>query len=244
MLDRMAEVNKSIENKKHSINTTTGGDNSVSNSGNKSKRSKVETVGVSVDHHKNPRLNAQPVVLPVPVPAAAAAARGNTVNASDICYSPSRPLKLAWEECIQKGFMMVSNVFTHELMAQLTHGLFEKRTSAGRVSERWTGAVAELSNKIQHGSVINRGGRWDLPIPSYVVDTLQLNQLLQPITSLLSSIMSDSPPPRIRTHNIVLAPMGSFAQQWHADDCLQKPVKHRYFTILIHLNPIGTSAHL
>lgn len=34
----------------------------------------------------------------------------------EICYSPSRPLEVAWEECQQKGFMVVKNVFTPEIM--------------------------------------------------------------------------------------------------------------------------------
>jgi hypothetical protein len=31
-------------------------------------------------------------------------------------YSPSKPLALAWEECLQKGLMVVSEVFSYELM--------------------------------------------------------------------------------------------------------------------------------
>ena len=38
----------------------------------------------------------------------------------------------------------------------------------------------------------------------------------------------------------VFAPVGSKAQHWHVDDAFDnsRVVLHRYFTILIHLNPI------
>jgi hypothetical protein len=34
----------------------------------------------------------------------------------EICYSPSRPLDLAWQECLAKGFMIVKKVFPIEVM--------------------------------------------------------------------------------------------------------------------------------
>lgn len=38
----------------------------------------------------------------------------------------------------------------------------------------------------------------------------------------------------------VFAPVGSKAQHWHVDDAFdnKRIARHRYFTILIHLNPI------
>lgn len=32
------------------------------------------------------------------------------------CYSPSRPLDVAFEECKRKGFMLISQLFSYELM--------------------------------------------------------------------------------------------------------------------------------
>lgn len=178
----------------------------------------------------------------------------------EICYSPSKPLALAWEECEKKGFMMVSRVFTYELMrcvdignliglilclfSRLTHGSFEHITHSGRVAERWNGAIHEFQKRFDAGghNLVNRGGRFDITIPEYVVAALNLNEVLAPITSRLQSIMSQSPPPRIKTHNIIFAPVGSDAQKWHTDDTVRKPAKHNYFTILIHLNTIDNYA--
>jgi hypothetical protein len=36
------------------------------------------------------------------------------------CYSPSRPLDVAFEECKRKGFMLVSQLFSYELMRYFT----------------------------------------------------------------------------------------------------------------------------
>ena len=47
-----------------------------------------------------------------------------------------------------------------------------------------------------------------------------------------------NPRPEIRTHNVVFVPVGSTPQKWHADDTTHKCKMQRYFTILIHLNPI------
>jgi len=163
---------------------------------------------------------------------------------SDICYSPSRPLELAWTEGASKGFMMVSRVLPYEVMRKLTHGSLETYTASGRVCDRWDGFVQELTNRINAGgrNIVNRGGRWDITLPKFVVDQLELPKLLEPITRRLCSIMKQSPAPQLRTHNIVLAPIGSLAQQWHSDDTMSKLQQHRYFTILIHLNTIGTFA--
>ena len=158
-----------------------------------------------------------------------------------ICYSPSKPLELAWEECQSKGFMCISKVFSHEVMKSLTHGPVVRTTSSGRVADTWPGAVKEISTRIKDHcrNLTNREGRYDLRIPDYVVDMLGLNDILKPITDRLQSIMG-TPTPMIRTHNIVFVPAGTEAQGWHADDSLKevKLKRHRYFTMLIHLNSI------
>ncbi len=58
----------------------------------------------------------------------------NNNNKSDkieIYYSPSRPILFAFEECKVKGSMVVSRVFSYDVMRKLTHGMIEKRTSKG-----------------------------------------------------------------------------------------------------------------
>lgn len=51
--------------------------------------------------------------------------------------------------------------------------------------------------------------------------------------------MKTSVPPKLRTHNIVFAPIGSKAQSWHVDDSMRSRNNiYSYFTVLIHLNPI------
>lgn len=155
------------------------------------------------------------------------------------CYSPSRPLESAWEECKRKGMMIVSNVFSHEIMKLLTHGIIDKTTKAGRISDVWSGAAIEVAKRLSdHGrNVIDRDGRFDIRLPEFVIQQLQLETILKPITDKLRSIMGH-PEPRIRTHNVVFVPVGSTPQKWHADDTTHKCKTQRYFTILIHLNPI------
>lgn len=83
-------------------------------------------------------------------------------------------------------------------------------------------------------------GRFDIRIPDFVVSELGIEEKLQEILDRLATIMSTSSPPRIRTHDIIMAPVGSVEQPWHVDDAVRKGKKHRYFTILIHLNPIDS----
>lgn len=52
-------------------------------------------------------------------------------------------------------------------------------------------------------------GRYDLRLPDYVVESLRLEELLQPITSRLESIMGH-PKPRLRTHNVIFVPVGEW----------------------------------
>lgn len=84
--------------------------------------------------------------------------------------------------------------------------------------------------------MVDREGRFDLKIPDFVVEQLQLVQSLEPILSKLRTIMGSEP--QLRTHNVVFAPVGSKAQQWHTDDSMKQKRPYRYFTILIHLNSL------
>ncbi len=157
-----------------------------------------------------------------------------------ICYSPSKPLDLAFEECKAKGLMVVSNVFPKDVMKVLTHGNLTKVTKSGRCSDTWKGAMNEVSDRLKQNvssDVINRGGRFDMKLPDWVVEELQIPKLLEPILERLKTIMG-TPVPCVRTHNVVFAPVGSPAQAWHMDDSMQEGKRFRYFTVLIHLNPI------
>lgn len=82
--------------------------------------------------------------------------------------------------------------------------------------------------------------RYDLKIPDFVIQTLQLEQHLQPILDRLVTIMGKAP--TIRTHNVVFVPRGSNAQEWHVDESTRPTNNglYRYFTILIHLNPLDS----
>lgn len=79
-----------------------------------------------------------------------------------------------------------------------------------------------------------------MKLPEFVVDALKLNEALDPILEKLRSIMG-YPTPKIRTHNVVFVPIGSFPQQWHTDDTVKEGKVHKYFTILIHLNCIDSA---
>lgn len=65
-------------------------------------------------------------------------------------------------------------------------------------------------------------GRLEITVPSFVVNDLRLNEILEPILSRLRTVMGHHPEPEIRTHNIVFAPVGSAAQEWHCDDSFRK----------------------
>jgi hypothetical protein len=128
--------------------------------------------------------------------------------------------------------------------------------------EKWTGIVPEVLNRLStHAShnVIDRQGdnftvhifdvnhfifnfnfptgRYDVKLPNFLVEKLNLPSLLQPILERLTTIMG-TPTPQIKTHDIVFAPVGSDAQQWHADDSITRHKLHRYFTVLIQLNTL------
>jgi len=143
-------------------------------------------------------------------------------------------------------------------------GTLVERTSSGRISDKWDGAILELQKRYDHGTftnVVSRdgmfpctyysqgytlkcpivSGRFDLSLPTFVVRQLELEKVLEPILSVLSTIMG-RPQPIIRTHNVVFVPVGCPAQQWHYDDSRKTPEgsKHRYFTILVNLNTIDS----
>ncbi|KAJ1389047.1 hypothetical protein B484DRAFT_409455 [Ochromonadaceae sp. CCMP2298] len=48
------------------------------------------------------------------------------------------------------------------------------------------------------------------------------------------------PAPQLRTHNVVFCPVGSGVQEWHVDDKIKQSKTPRYYTILIHLNPLDS----
>eukprot|EP01041_Mallomonas_annulata_P014551 gene14551-30975_t len=159
----------------------------------------------------------------------------------EILYNPARPLVLAFEECTQRGLMLVQKLLSYNIMSKLTHGVVEQKTSSGRVAEKWLGATKEISNRICSGvcrNMVLRDGRYDITLPKFVVEALQLGEILRPVLELLQTIMA-KPCPQIRTHNVVFVPVGSPAQQWHYDDCkVYKGKLHHYFTILVNLNTI------
>ena len=155
-----------------------------------------------------------------------------------MCFSPARPLELAWEECVSKGFMMTSRVFSFEVMRKITQGVVEK-TAPGREPQQWMGVVRELPCRISDSckSIIVRDNRYDMLLPDFLIEQLGLEGILRPITERLRTIMG-SPAPKIQTHNVVFVPVGSKEQKWHIDDSFTHSKNHRHFTILIHLNPI------
>ena len=56
-------------------------------------------------------------------------------------------------------------------------------------------------------------GRFDLRIPDFVVDELKLTTVLEPLLSLLRSIMTvGKKAPTLQTHNVVFVPVGSKEQ--------------------------------
>lgn len=119
----------------------------------------------------------------------------------------------------------------------------EKYSHSGRVIDSWYGSIEEINKRVSSSSyhnVVDRDGRYDLKLPSFVIEELQLCQYLEPILTRLKMIMG-TPSPEIRTQNIVFVPVGSKAQEWHADHSLVKNNPPRYFTILIQLNPIDSA---
>jgi hypothetical protein len=67
--------------------------------------------------------------------------------------------------------MCVANVFSYETMKILTHGDLERRTTSGRVAETWLGVTREIELRLAASchNLVNRGGRFDLKLPAFVV---------------------------------------------------------------------------
>lgn len=84
-----------------------------------------------------------------------------------VVYTPARPLASAWAECSSKGVMVVSQVFSYDIMAKLLHGGGVSRASkAGRRTENWQGAIPEISSRLQSTGchdLIDREGRTTPP---------------------------------------------------------------------------------
>ena len=102
------------------------------------------------------------------------------------------------------------------------------------------GALTEIAARLGRSchNLTDRNGRFDLTLPTFVVDTLDLNKKIEPILERLRTVMGKRKP-SVRTHNVVFAPVGSAAQPWHFDDAKKaSTAAHRYFTILIPLNPL------
>lgn len=90
---------------------------------------------------------------------------------------------------------------------------------------------------IDSESSYNTIGREDMKLPSFVIEQLEISNLLEPILSYLRRIMTKNP--IIQTQNIVCVPIGSPTQNWHYD--FAENLNHfeeaqSYYTILIHLN--------
>lgn len=171
----------------------------------------------------------------------------------------------AWEQYRTKGYMVVTDVFSPQLIrwhsfysklifhSDLIYGTFEKTTSTGRTTKSWPGSIGVLKT-IGQSLIIREGkdfvtsasklksstGRYDLKLPPFVVDQLSLPVYLEPILIHLREIMIQTPPPILRTHNIVKVPMKfSIDQNWHYDHPFEEhAIKQSYFTLLIPLNSI------
>lgn len=135
-----------------------------------------------------------------------------------------------------------SNIYYITRFRVITHGTIANTTKSGRKADTWQGATAEIPKRLSSGlctDMIDRDGRFDLKLPDFVVQALKLNEVLNPLLEKLRTIMGSEP--QLRTHNVVFAPVGSKAQQWHTDDSIMKQRRpYRYFTILIHLNSLDS----
>lgn len=137
--------------------------------------------------------------------------------------------------------MVVSQVFSYDLMHRLLYGTVQRTSKSGRLVDGWRGVIPEIGARLVASGchdMIDRDGRYDLKLPDFVADALDLPGVLEPILAHLRAIMPSSPAPVLRTHDVVFAPMHSPAQKWHYDDSADQRKPYRYFTILIHLNPI------
>ena len=123
-----------------------------------------------------------------------------------------------YEVCRRPIYARVYWVIHYLFRRILTHGPLELQTQRGRQASKWLGALAEIATRLSSSchNLTNRNGRFDLTLPRYVVDALNLERKLEPILVKLRTIMGKRIP-QIRTHNVVFAPVGSTAQDWHYD---------------------------
>ena len=92
-------------------------------------------------------------------------------------YTPSEPLERAWKNCLFKKYMIVATVFPSVILKKLMYGEMSKTTRSGRSSDTWKGAPIEF----EHRYVIDRQGRYDMKLPDFVVDALNLPKHLEPL---------------------------------------------------------------
>ena len=105
----------------------------------------------------------------------------------DICFSLSKPLSMAFEECCLKGIMIVPRLLTFGTINLMTHGNFEEIMNSGRITESWNGAVNEITKRLNATTthnLINRGGRYDMRIPDFVIEQLHLVEKLTPLLDI------------------------------------------------------------
>lgn len=129
----------------------------------------------------------------------------------EVLYSPARPLELAFNECKEKGLMLVKGLLSHGTMKLLTHGDVVERTSSGRITESWYGVIGEVSRRVGNGifsNMVFRDGRFDITLPSYVIRQLGLDVILEPVLVKLRTIMG-TPLPQIRL--MIRLPMITFS---------------------------------
>lgn len=99
-----------------------------------------------------------------------------------------------------------------------------KTKNSGRTSKTWLGAIEEFKRNphrvtIREGSFIASAqmisiGRQDMKLPTFVLEEMALSTFLEPILSILETIMKEADtPPTLQTQNIMRAPIGSPAQK-------------------------------
>lgn len=102
---------------------------------------------------------------------------GKTSSKSiSLCYTPSKPLEVAWAECLRRGYMCVKSVFSHDIIMysviiflqkifyllrrKLTRGNIEFRSTSNRLSQFWPGAYIEFERRMNLSckNLVIRGG--------------------------------------------------------------------------------------
>lgn len=215
-----------------------------SSNNNKSKKSRKAKDESPPRSSKKSRKNAREVDV------VDEADEGGVDGEIDYKFTASKPLSEATLDVRAQGCMTVSNVFSAHILKMLTQGKMKNVSLYGRKTDTWTGVVNEFNKnmtfdgrgnvKTTSSEVTVRGGRYDMKMHNWIVQELHLEDILECLLRVLRDIMCAKPKPQIRTHNFVYVPKHSHEDQtWHMDYRENKSSKHNYFTILIHLNPIG-----